>query len=361
MLGYVGLIALFMFAWQAWRIATRPAPPANAEQVQSPDDVDFSVDEEGPPRLKDDEIRIIPRRPRVDAEPRVDAAERIAIPKSWLAEVADNTVGVRQHEADAYYRILAKAADISPRRMRSEAEPGLQYVNMMTSPEKYRGRPVTIKGDLWKLYEFQAPRNDYGISRLYEAWIFTADSGNHPYRVICTEIPPEIKPQDDSRRSVTVTGYFFKREGYETSGGRLHVAPTLLAGRLELYISPEAPPPVEDLVPWMVAIISVVGLAMLATVVGFAVSDSRSRRSRDVGGTNQSLDTAALLQADRRLSIEESLRQLEEGDYEQETNGHQRNGDSHLGNGEESPEETIDLPTPFPPTRVPRRWDESPS
>ena len=312
--------------------------------------------------LKSDEFRIAPRRKSLLAEEESDFAEERAasttIPPSWLAEVQDDTVGIRQNEADAYYRILAKVQSTSQSELLSHAEHEALFVNLITSPEKYRGRPVTITGEVRKLFEIPHPENDYGLTRLYEAWICTAESGENPYRVVCSSIPPEIKPQDSSRADVIVTGCFFKREGYLTQDGRLHVAPTVLAHRISLYIPPQSPPPVEDVVPWMVGVISVIGLAMLATVIGYAVSDSRGRRRQSLQDFSAA-DVNRLSHADQRLSVEESLRRLTEDDLVQDDEESEEpslngNGHSRLS---DLPEEFVELPTPFPPTRVPRRFD----
>lgn len=355
MLGYVCLIALAMFAWQGWRISTKTPDPS---QPPSLDEVDFSVEEDRPSRLRDDEFRIAPRRPRSADREDVDVAlGSLDINPKWLANVDDKTVGIRRDEADAFYRILARAASIPASELRAAAVPNVFFANVMNSPEEYRGRPMTIVGELRRLIRIPVPREIADLDQLYEAWIITSDSGNNPYRVVCSEIPADLKPEESLEVPVKVTGYFFKKEGYQTQDLRLHVAPTLLAGRLSRYVSPHAPPPVDDVVPWMVGVISVVGLAMLATLIGFAVSDARGR-NRMVVATPDTIDTVALLQADRRESIEDSLRRLEEASYADETStpeNWQSNGSAH--HHEDVGEEVVDLPTPFPPARVPPRFE----
>jgi hypothetical protein len=354
MLGWVALIALGMFAWQAWNVS---GDPQRAQHAKSLNDVDFTVEDDRPSRLKDDEVRIVPRRPRIADDPDADSRS-LTINPAWLENVDDKTVGIRHVEAEAYYRILARAASIPASELRAAAVPHVYYANLMSSPDEFRGRPITLVGELRRLRQIPVPKNVTGLDVLYEAWICTSDSGENPYRVVCSEIPAELKPQESARVTVKVTGYFFKREGYQTQDLRLHVAPTLLAGKLSLYVSPNSPPPVEDVVPWMIGVISVIGLVMLATVIGFAVSDARGR-NRTFSPMHVALDTAALFHADHRPSIEESLRRLEAvaDEAESANESWQSNGESHHAN--ESPaEEVVDLPTPFPPTRVPPRRND---
>jgi hypothetical protein len=362
MLGFVALIGLAMFTWQAFRISSRQndASQPQSQQYVSPDD--FHVTEETPSVLKDDEVRIVPRKAAREELPDDDVEDDlVGINPSWLTAVEDNTVGIRQDEADAFYQILEKAQSTPLKELQAHSEREALFVNLMTSPAKYRGRPVTLIGELRKLFDVPAPKDHPELSHLYEAWICTEESGENPYRVVCSSIPPELKPQESSRVMVKVTGYFFKREGYQTWDGRLHVAPTILAGRLSLYISPQMPPPVEDVVPWMIGIISVVGLAMLATVIGYALSDSRSKRGLLNTQQHQTLDVAQLAKADHRISIEESLRRLEEADLNDEGDAvPSANGNGYHAESEtDTPDEVVDLPTPFPPTRVPPRWENT--
>lgn len=364
MLGYVAIIAVIMFGWQAWTALTKPPPKSDGKPADLTQ-IDFDVEDDARAALKDDEIRITPRRSRraaAEAEEEDEAAHEpgedlVNIPADWLSAVEDNTVGIRQDEASAFYRVLAEAQTAPLKELRAQAVTEALFVNLMTSPAKFRGRPVTIVGEMRKLRLITPPKNDYGFTRLYEAWICTPESGENPYRVVCSEIPADLKPQESCRIDVKTTGYFFKREGYETQDHRLHVAPTVLAGRLFLSISPHVPPPAEDVAPWMIAVLTVIGLAMLATVIGYAVGDARVRRQRRTDPLNR-LEVDAMARAsESRISIEESLRRLEEIPLQEESDsaGVHRNG--HAANGEPADaEELIDLPTPFPPTRVPRRW-----
>ncbi len=365
MLGYVGLIALLMFAGLAWQISRGKRATSSPPQAQSPDEMNFDVVDDNESELRPEEVRIVHRReksafddPEAKSRPERRGAVPVEINPEWLTGVKDNTVGIRQHEAEAYYRVLAKAKSTPLRELQAGAVRDALYVNLMSAPDDYRGKPVTMIGELRKLSEFPAPPNDYGLDRLYDAWILTADSGTNPIRVVASSLAPELKPDESIGQAVKVTGYFFKREGYETVERRLHVAPTLLAGSLSPYMSPQAPPPVEHVVPWMMGLFAAIGMAMLATVIGFAVSDRRGARWRSPRGETERLDTQAMLQVDHRLSIPESLRRLanEESLTESSEPTVQGNGDSTLA--AELPDELIDLPTPFPPTRLVKRWDE---
>ena len=362
MLGYVGLVALLMFAGLAWQISQGKRTSSHPHFLTSPDEMSFDVADEEQSALDPEEVRIVPREepPADDQESRPRRTHRraksIDINPDWFSAVKDNTVGIRQHEARAYYRVLAKAKETPWRDLDEAAERDALYVNLMTSPELYRGKPILVVGELRKLTRFQAPPNDEGLDTLYDAWILTSDSGTNPLRIVSSSLSADLSLENSVGQTVKATGYFFKREGYETVERRLHVAPTLLAGRLSLYVSPQAPPPTEQVVPWMMGVIGAIGLAMLATVIGFAVSDRRANRWRSAAGESERLDVGALQRADQRLSIHESLRRLANDEPLTDSHAADVTGNGHLA--AELPDELRDLPIPLPPTRAGNRWGE---
>jgi hypothetical protein len=354
MLGFVGLIALAMFAWQAWRLSSEPVAPDRA-LLRLPLDEEDSA-EPNPP-LKEDEFRMTASDEGdvADDDGATDSSNAppsARIPAGWLSEVQDNIVGIRRRESAAYYRILAQARNVPVREMEAAADPNASYANLMASPARFRGRPVRLAGDVRNLFAYEAPPNEFGVTQLYDAWILTTDSGNQPFRVVCLSIPADLQPGTNLNRQVQVVGYFFKKEAYETQAGAMNVAPTLLAGRLEFYAPPEAMPDVEEAAPWLIAVIVVVGLAMLATVIGFAISDSRRRLRPAVPEQISSADAQLLSQAaENRISVEESLRRLENDEplespvAEPPADGNGDSATAHL------PDELLDLPTPLPPNR----------
>ena len=363
MLGFVGLIGLIMFAWQAWRIGSGRGGSTRPQFAPSAAENDETLKSPRPPELKEDEFRVLAPEENESAD---EFAQQLAdepgvrIPAEWLTGVRDNLIGIRQREAGAYYRVLAKVRIVPQAELRAEADPNASYANLMDSPDRFRGRPVALVGEVRNLFAYEAPPNDFGVTQLYDAWILTSDSGNQPFRVVCQAIPAELKPGTNLRQAVRVTGYFFKKEAYETRAGEVNFAPTLLANRLTAYLPSQTAPAVEGAVPWLIGVIAVVGLAMLATVIGFAVSDSRNRLRPNVSERINASDADLLSKAaDRRLSVEEALRRLENDEPIEDPEAEPSpNGNGHSAAAAVLPEELLELPTPLPPTRVPKRWEE---
>ncbi len=231
--------------------------------------------------------------------------------KRALAKVKDNTLGIRRDEAAAYFRLLDHVRRVSPAELERAAATDVPYISLMTESDRFRGEPITIQGDLWRLYEFDSGPNDRGLTTLYEAWIFTGDSGHRPYRVVCTSLPHTLTPGEDLRRPVRVTGYFFKREGYPSQGG-MHVAPTLIA----LKVMPFRPAGVLSLAdattPYVTGIVTAVGLALLVTLLAFALGDRRIKRTARQRLLSEPTPSFSRLDAGPFVTVEESLRRFAE-------------------------------------------------
>lgn len=350
MLGYVALIAGVLIVVQVFS-RSRPPESPNAP-VQHPDDLDFSVrDRTRRPLQPDEFIAVGEPSPRDEGHAARRPRKSWEVDPAWMTQVEDNTLGIRSDEADAYFRLLDLARQSSPDDLARVAEPGVQYLNLMTDPSLYRGRPVTLHGEMWRLYEFPATDNDFGLKTLYEAWIFTADSGTHPLRIVCSSPGPGLSPGKSLRTPVRVAGYFFKREGYNTPGG-LHVAPTILAGQLEPYVSEQLPPSSDGLAPAMLGVVSAIGLILATTLISFTVNDRFARRLPKRLQVAQGSSTQTWPQADVR-SVREQLRDMEEREKDAEWLGTipaapsdaSRNG-QHVAD-----DRPAELPTPLPPTR----------
>lgn len=231
--------------------------------------------------------------------------------KRVLSTVKDNTLGIRRDEAEAYYRLLDHVRRVSSTDLDRAAATDVQYINLMTEPDRFRGEPITIQGDLWRLYEFAAGPNDRGLTTLYEAWILTGDSSNHPYRVVCTSLPHTLTPGENLRQPVRVTGCFFKREGYQSQGG-IHVAPTLLAPTVTPFRPAGAMPPTDAIMPYLTGLVTAVGLALLVTLLALTLGDRRVRRTARQRTLNEPAPSFAGLDAEPFETVEESLRRFAE-------------------------------------------------
>lgn len=255
-----------------------------------------------------------------DSPPPYSEAAKARIDRRYLEIVKDNTIGIRREESEVFFWLLDHARRIPSSALERSSDHEAQYINVMTEPDRFRGELITIEGDLWRLYEFDASKNDYGVEKMYEGWVFTGDSGNHPYRIVCTSIPNDFELGENLRKPVRVTGYFFKREGYRSNGG-VHVAPTLIAKKISINPMPNGIPQTAGILPYMIGAIMAVGMALLVTIVGFAIGDSRSSRQGMERMRRQPSVSFAGLTVPPADNVEETLRQLSELDKPAPVNG----------------------------------------
>lgn len=222
----------------------------------------------------------------------IDAAPTLTIPRDKLKPVRDNTMGIRSKELPAYYATLRFVRDTSPADLNQMAE-RVPYTMLMAEPWVYRGKPIELKGRLRRLVPIKAGMNSHGLEQLYDAWVFTDDSGSNPFHVICSAPPKGVEPAEVYRNDppeVSLVGYFFKTQGYQSQGDgseavSLHTAPLILAANLTTKpaVVAETRDLAAEMVPWLWWF--ALGVAALLGMVlwNFAMSDWSFRQTRAHG------------------------------------------------------------------------------
>lgn len=263
--------------------------------------------------------------------PLVPPAPNATIERSILEPVRDNTLGVRSDEVPAYFAILARARDLPPAELEAASLGPTEFRVLMLDSTSFRGRVVTVEGQVRRLVPFKPLPNDERFTQLYEAWLFSEDSGNNPFCIVFSELPEDFPRGEllEPPVHVRVTGYFFKREGYASEGG-MHVAPLLLAKRLKRTASAgslgPAPPP-ASLGRWILVItLSLAGL-LAVTLWKFQVSDRafqrgtlhQIRRQRESTENLQNVPAVDPMEALRALSEEHRRAEAEAGSSDSAT------------------------------------------
>tara|TARA_B100000029_G_scaffold514867_1_gene619386 strand:+ start:1046 stop:2056 length:1011 start_codon:yes stop_codon:yes gene_type:complete len=199
---------------------------------------------------------------------------RVAIPDEDLVGIADDSVGLRSNESAPYHRILARARELPHSAMEALAGDA-DYSVLMKRPDHFRGQLLRVSGDLRRLMRYPVRENTEGIDELYEALVFTADSGTTPYRIRFTTPPVGLPTGREIRPAVPVQviGYFFKRDQYIVEADlRVHSAPMLLSQRIDRRTDAAGPRPLSptsesDRLRWAISLLAVVFGATILTVV----------------------------------------------------------------------------------------------
>ncbi len=142
-------------------------------------------------------------------------------PGEWMAGVRDDTVGILSTEHLAHYGLLARARAADAAAFEGAAEERPSRSVLMHNPGHYRGRLVTVEGELLRLNPMEVPeplRSEYGLGRLWNAWIAMPDAPKNPVHVIVTGVPQSIPRGSfvESAPRVRATGWFLKREAFVT-------------------------------------------------------------------------------------------------------------------------------------------------
>lgn len=250
--------------------------------------------------------------------------------------------GIRAGESEAYYRVLDHARRVDPvtlrraaarflasrqkvsgsaavRRLPAEEFPVfVDLYENVRRPEVYLGKPVTLRGHLRKLVEMPAGENPHDIQTLYEAWLFTSDSQQHPTVLVMTSVPPglleEVRRLKAANRPVLVngvsgSGYFFKMYGYPAADA-YRFAPLVLGGRLEWV--PPRPGDLDRSLPVVLA----AGVVVFGLPIGWFVwrnrNEDRRRRKRRAAGVPESFAWESDAEETRAVEDRESVEVVEE-------------------------------------------------
>lgn len=308
MLAMVGMLCLIVAAYkvaakpESWHWLIPPTPPSadgtsvsDAGEQPPLKELDFGVrtnaDDPLPPGAFRSERVATKAVAANDADsnvrdaaldPSIDTSHPTQLPEGLFDAVKDNTLGIRRSEGDAYGHLLVKAAHFTEQQLEQAARNDVAFTVLMLESDDYRGDLITISGALRRLTPFPVGESTPGIDQLFEGWVFTLDSGTHPYRIVCTEVPAgltvgeRIEPQP-----VQVTGYFLKRQGYAAAGGQ-HVAPLLLAKTIRW--TPPRTASTEaigtGLARTVLVFVTVIGVCLALALWRFSIGDKQFETAR---------------------------------------------------------------------------------
>jgi hypothetical protein len=240
----------------------------------------------------------------------------VEIDPDMLRDIQDDYVGLRAAEADAYFHILSRAAALDQQSLERASAGTVDFAVLMDDPDRFRGRPVTVEGELKGLTPVPVAGNEHGIDTVWEGWIFNANSWPNPWCVRVLSVPEGIPQGSRLPPSVRVrvTGYFFKKYGYASEGG-FHKAPLLIAKQLEwLRSEPQAAAPLPGLGAWLLGVAVLVAAGLAVMVWRFRVSDRRFEQSHLKRLTEAPRESIAALAALETTNVSDLLRQLAEED-----------------------------------------------
>lgn len=205
-----------------------------------------------------------------------DPAQDLRIPKDVFAKINENALFIRHAEGEAYWTVFAKLKDLPQADLERAALVDVTYTQLFSDPDFYRGRLVTLEGELLQLNKLPPHDNPAKIETVYEGWLRNADSGKNPYVFHCLDKPAGLVTGNKLSEKVTVTGYFFKRYQYPAQSGLTYAAPMLLAKRVNWFPVIQRKAAADPRwVPLLLGGIATVGIGLGGTICFFILREQR--------------------------------------------------------------------------------------
>jgi len=269
--------------WEWFTSFDQPAQPADELDETSLENIDFRIKRE--PTLSgnaflamsNETLKLTPEQQKLEN-----------LPTSVFKEIDDRTMNILKRERPALDAVLEvlEGADQKDLVAAADSEVGYRIINAESGAENYRGRLIHLDGTLRAFRKRE-------LDGLYEGWMFTKDSGNLPWWVLCSEQPEGISLAERMEKRVSVAGYFFKRAGYETARGPM-VAPIVVTKTITLKpdIVPRAPQQTENISYYVAGFLAVIGVAFGGMIWYFIRSDQKFAKSRLAKIADSRLDAA---------------------------------------------------------------------
>ena len=129
-------------------------------------------------------------------------------------------------EARAFYYLLHRSRDVPFEKLEADARSGLTYLDFSNNPDRHRGKPVVIQGELRRCVRMALPENILGVADVYYGQIVDADRKMNTFYVV--DVPEGVHLKDP----VLCYGYFLKNWTYVSQHNQVLSCPVIVGQRL---------------------------------------------------------------------------------------------------------------------------------
>ena len=141
-------------------------------------------------------------------------------------------------EARAFNWLLRRARDIPFAELRKEANDKATFVDLTANTDRFRWKPVAIRGELRRLIRLKLGENPLGVAEVYYGQI--VDPDRKMVTFYCLHIPDNVQ----LREGVYLVGYFMKIWKYWSKGGEEFgseeiASPVIVAQRMLRVVVPK--------------------------------------------------------------------------------------------------------------------------
>ena len=184
-----------------------------------------------------------------------------------LEQIQDDSP-FRRAERELWRRLLQVLHETAETELQKQSEGPVSYGQLFRQSGAYRGRLVTLRGQLRRAERVPMPSNPWGQQYYYQTWLQPVDQPANPIQIYCLELPEGFPLGLKIQEEVEVTGFYFKRVAYQAQDG-LRTAPTVVAKTVRWFARPSLAPEPAPLTgaPLMVILVAVAGLGIATAVV----------------------------------------------------------------------------------------------
>lgn len=207
---------------------------------------------------------------------------------AYLEQVRDDTFFRGAAEHDGWFHLLRILAKAEPDELEKASKGRVSFVQLFRQSKDYRGHLVRLRGTVRGAFPLRPPKNDYGIERYHQVWLFPDDNPSMPVVLFCLELPDGFPTGMELEERAEVVGFFFKRLAYEATD-TLRTAPALLARGIRWQPAPPAPAvePADPGSPWVVLGVALAFSAILAGYVYWRTRPARAAPEPPAGPTKR--------------------------------------------------------------------------
>jgi len=241
-----------------------------------------------------------------------------------ISRIDDHTV-FRNSDNLAWFRMLETLRTATADRLQASVVVTPNILELSKQQDTFRGKLISMRGEVRKAYRVQAPTNQLEIQQYYVLVIRPSGGGTTPLIVYCLQPPtgfPALPDKDIDRRTadindvVQVTGYFFKSWAHIGTQGQMHSSPLMLANSFQWLPHAQMPQTTSaksasQLPVWALFVIPLI-LAILFTAGVYLMSRWKGQTATDTSPTDISQHLAGLSDDEVAPPTREALQQLAE-------------------------------------------------
>ena len=241
-----------------------------------------------------------------------------------ISRINDHTV-FRNSDNLAWFRMLETLRTAAADRLQASVVVTPNILELSKQQDTFRGKLISMRGEIRKAYRVQAPTNQLDIQQYYVLVIRPSGGGTTPLIVYCLQPPtgfPALPDKDIDRSTadindvVQVTGYFFKSWAHIGTQGQMHSSPLMLANSFQWLPHAQMPPTTSaksaaQLPVWALFAIPLI-LAIAFTAGVYLMSRWKGQTATDTSPTDISQHLAGLSDDEVAPPTREALQQLAE-------------------------------------------------